>query len=78
LIDGGFGDEGAVGKARVVEQTLEWRESDGSLTDVLMAVEPGAARCLRIICATRNSSSASSMALFRTSISITPKFQVAR
>jgi hypothetical protein len=39
LVDGGFGDEGAVGEAGIVEKAAKGGEADGSLADVLMAVE---------------------------------------
>lgn len=49
LIDGRFGDEGAVGEAGVVQQAAEGWEADGSLSNVLVAVEAGAARSFGIV-----------------------------
>ena len=39
LVDGGFGDEGGVGKAGVVEEAAEGLDADGSLPYVIMTVE---------------------------------------
>ena len=39
LIYGSLGNEGCVGKARIVQQTAEWLNADGSLSNVLMPVE---------------------------------------
>jgi len=41
VVDGSFGDEGAVGESRIVQQAAEGRCADGSFADVLMAVELG-------------------------------------
>src|SRR5271167_2185615 len=49
LVDGRFGYEGRVRGTRVIQQTPEWLQPDGSLPDVLMAVELRATRCLGIV-----------------------------
>ena len=49
LFDRGFGDEGGVDEAGVVEQAAEGFEAHGSLADVFMAVEFGAARGLGVV-----------------------------
>jgi len=49
LVDGSFGDEGAVGEALVVEQTAEGLNADGSLPDVLVPVELGATRRFGVV-----------------------------
>lgn len=48
-VDGGFGYEGAVGEARVVQKAAEGRRADGPLTDVLMSVELGAKGGLGVV-----------------------------
>src|SRR5712692_2818555 len=39
LVNRGFGDEGGVGEAQVIQQPPEWFPADASLPDVLMPVE---------------------------------------
>ena len=39
VVHGGFGDEGGVGEPRIVEQAAKGLFADGSLPDVLMAIE---------------------------------------
>ena len=39
FVDGRFGDEGAMAKARIIEQAPEWLDTDGAFADVLMTVE---------------------------------------
>ena len=49
LIDGGFSDEGDMSEAWVVEQNAEWFDADATFSNVLMAVEPGAAGGLGVL-----------------------------
>ena len=49
LVDGSFGDEGGVCEAEIVEQDAEGFDADGSLPDVLVAVEFGSAGSFGVI-----------------------------
>src|SRR5579863_6453243 len=49
VIDRRLRNEGAMGEAGIVEQAAERLFADGSFADVLVAIEPGAARGLGVV-----------------------------